>query len=79
MTANITPHITLTIIVVTNEVDRVAALAAALAVALLVDHPAVIIRMMIKPVIDPLGPVMTTTLVTITSLLIHQPSNTTAN
>ncbi len=70
----ITPRTTLTNLVVPNVVDRVAALPA----VPLVNHPAVIIRTMIEQVVDPLVHVMTTTSVTMTSLMIHQPSNMTA-
>ncbi len=65
----ITPHTTLKNLVVPNVVDCVAALTA----APLVDHPAVIVHTMIE-LVDHLVLVMTTTLVTMTSLMIHQPS-----
>ncbi len=75
VTAPITCRTTWTNLVIPNVVDHTAALAVVLAAAPLVDHPAVIVRTMIKPVVNPLGPVMTTMLVTMTSLMIHQPSN----
>ncbi len=78
VSATATPRTTLTNLIIPNVVDHVATRVAVLAAAPLVDHPAVIVRIMIEPLIDPLGLVMITTLVTMTFLMIHQPSNMTA-